>query len=153
MVTKGGKKSKARERCDKGDIVHFSKGGISTEIPLKLGHLPCTNYETNNSAKGHSKKEGPFFSSTGQRQGLLCTPLFSQCARGAHSQCYLSECMHVRESGILKIFSGILNDSLTISWNEKTRSPESSSTNVSLVHDLKIFVEIRLTILFTQHSK
>lgn len=60
MVTKCGKRSKARERCDKGDIVQFSKGGISTEIPLKLGHLPHTIYETNNSAKGHSKKKDHF---------------------------------------------------------------------------------------------
>lgn len=74
---------------------------------------------------------------------------------GELTVCYLSECMHVRESGILKIFSGILNYSLATSWNEKTRPPESSSTTVSLVniHALKIFVEIRLTILFTQHSK
>lgn len=63
--------------------------------------------------------------------------------------------MHVRDSGISKIFSGILNYSLATSWNEKTKSLESSSTKVSLVniHALKIFVEIRLTILLTQYSK
>lgn len=57
MVTKDGKKSKTKERCDKGDLVQFSKGGILTEILLKLGHLPYAFYETNNSAKGHSKKK------------------------------------------------------------------------------------------------
>lgn len=164
MVTKGGKQSKTKERWDKGDIAQSSKGGISREIPRKLGHLLYALYETNNPAKGHSKKKNHcqwIFSLTlscqfhRPRQGLLCTPLFSQCARGAHSQCNLNECMHVRESGILKIFSGILNCSLATSWNEKTKSPEFSSTNVSLVniHALKIFVDIRLTILLTQHSK
>ena len=56
-MTKNRKKSKTKERCDKGDIVQFSKGGILTEILLKLGHLPYAFYETNNLAKGHSKKK------------------------------------------------------------------------------------------------